>query len=225
MTDLHCEDLGRIDYAAALARQQDRADTVRGAPGGPEALLLCEHDPPAITLGRRAGPADLRAGPAELAARGVQVHRIRRGGLATLHAPGQLVAYPIVHLRRRGLTLRGYVHRLEQTVLDALAAVGVAGRRDLDHRGVWVGRRKIAAVGVAVQRWVTTHGLALNVCCDPGLFELIVPCGQAGARPTTVAEQLGRDVSVDDLKAPLAEALARRLGFARVAWVHQEQPA
>ena len=220
MSDLLCEDLGRIDYATGLARQRACAAAVAGDPAA-EALLLCEHDPPAITLGRRAGAADLRASVAALAARGVQVHRIRRGGLATLHAPGQLVAYPVVHLRRRGLTLRGYVTRLEQAVLDALAAVGVAGRLRPDQRGVWAGPAKIAAVGVAVQRWVATHGLALNVCCDPALFDLIVPCGQAGARPATVAERLGRPVSVDELKRPLAEALARRLGFAAAAWAPQ----
>ncbi len=202
-------DLGQRDYAVTLAIQRRLVSALQEGAGA-EHLLLVEHDPPAVTLGRRGEKTDLRVGEAALAGAGVELHRSRRGGAATWHGPGQLVAYPIAHLRRRQrpLTLRDYVHRLEQAVIDALAALGLPADRRDDAPGVWTGGRKIASVGVAVERWTAYHGVAVNVGADLRGFELIVPCASPEAQVTSVSRELGRDVGVEELKPILARRLA-----------------
>ena len=192
-------DLARAGYTPTLELQQRLVARVQ-AQGEPSYVLLVEHDPPVITLGRRAQMGHILADPARLAAAGVELVKVSRGGDVTWHGPGQLVAYPILRLDTRGLTLRAYVHRLEQAVIDTLARLGIAaGRRD-GLIGVWAGLEKIAAIGVAVSRWVTYHGLSLNVAADVGGFDAIIPCGIAGASVTSVSRLLGRDVSVEEVK-------------------------
>ena len=192
-------DLGRLGYAEALAEQRLRQQAVieaRHAESPRMDLLFVEHDPPVITVSNRPGARDhLLADETQLAQRGVEVHATDRGGDITLHAPGQLVVYPILDLNRLGLRLHGYLRWLEEIVLRTLARWGVTGLRDPEATGVWLGEgrqaRKICAMGVRVSRWVTMHGLALNVATDLSLYDLIVPCGLADRAVTSLQSELG----------------------------------
>lgn len=190
-------DLGRISYSDALALQrglQQQVIELRGE--GPSAarmhLLLLEHDPPVITVSRRPGARrHLIATEAQMAEAGVEVAETDRGGDITYHGPGQLVAYPILDLNRLGLRINSFMRLLEQIIIDALATFGVRGERDPAATGVWVNGAKIAAIGVRVSRWVSMHGLALNVTTNLDHFDLIVPCGLAGRSVTSLQRELG----------------------------------
>jgi lipoyl(octanoyl) transferase len=197
---LRIEDLGRMPYAEAYGRQCATRDAIlagRDAPDAPAGvLLLVEHDPPVITISKRPNARQhLLAGHDRLAALGVTVAETDRGGDITYHGPGQLVAYPIVDLNRLGLNLHAYMRMLEGVVIDVCRSFGVEGRRDAGATGVWVGEApagaKICAMGVRVRRWVTMHGLALNVTTDLTHFGLIVPCGLEGRPVTGLAKELG----------------------------------
>ena len=201
---LEVRDLGRLPYAEGFALQKDLQRRViegRECAGEPMFLLLVEHDPPVITLTRRKGArVHLVAGDEALAAAGVEVAETDRGGDITYHGPGQLVAYPILDLNVLGLRLHGYMRFLERAVIDTLARFGVRGERDPQATGVWVPRAgqttppaKICAMGVRIARWVTMHGLALNVTTDLAHFDLIVPCGLAGRSVTSLRQELGAD--------------------------------
>jgi len=206
--------LGRIDYREAWALQKRLVDA-RVADEIPDTLLLLEH-PAVLTLGRGADEAHVRATPAELAARGIEVIRVERGGEVTYHGPGQLVAYPILALGRRGLLLRPLVRALEEALAETCREHGVeAGRRD-GHPGCWVGAdgpnpRKIGALGLRVERGVSYHGIALNVTVDLRDFELIDPCGMPEVESTSIARELGRPD-----EPPTTESVERAAGiFAR----------
>jgi len=212
---LTVRDLGRMPYTEALALQRSlQAEVIEGRSGGGHGgyLLLVEHAPPVITVSRRAeASSHLLATPETLASTGVEVHETDRGGDITYHGPGQLVAYPILDLNRLDLRLHGYMRWLEDRVLDVLSQFGIEGHRDSDATGVWVGPagqdRKICAMGVRVSRWVTMHGLALNV--DPILahFDLIVPCGLHGRGVTSMKAELGQACpTMDEVKQAIANA-------------------
>jgi len=175
---------GRVEYGRALAWQE--ALVARRLAGGPDALLLLEH-PPVYTLGRGADARFLGAA----AASEVPVFRAHRGGQVTYHGPGQLVGYPIVDLRAFRPDLRWYLDMLEGILIDALDALGVAAGRRAGLRGVWVGERKIASIGIALRRWVAWHGFALNVAHDVSGFAPITPCGITGIEMTSVAREGG----------------------------------
>ena len=175
---------GRVEYRRALAWQE--ALVARRLAGGPDALLLLEH-PPVYTLGRGADARFLGAA----AASEVPVFRAHRGGQVTYHGPGQLVGYPIVDLRAFRPDLRWYLDMLEGILIDALDALGVAAGRRAGLRGVWVGERKIASIGIALRRWVAWHGFALNVAHDVSGFAPITPCGITGIEMTSVAREGG----------------------------------
>lgn len=165
---------GLIEYERALRLQKDFVrDVVAGAPG---VLLLCEH-PATLTLGRASQPRNILAPQDELVHRGVSVVAADRGGDVTLHAPGQLVAYPILDLKTMGRDLGVYLRKLEQASVDFLLDFGIVAQGDNDRRGVWVGRAKIASIGIGVSHWVTYHGVGLNMTTDLELFKLIRPCG------------------------------------------------
>lgn len=202
-------DLDRCSYDRAFQLQTQLLEKLIADASGPAHLLLVEHDPPVITLGRRARPENILADRADLAARGVEVREVPRGGDVTWHGPGQLVAYPIVPLAGRGV--RRYVHDLEEAVIRLAGRLGIAAGREEGATGVWVGQAKLAAVGVAVRRWVAWHGLAINVKNDLSGFGLIVPCGLH--RPVTSLERLlARQVEMDQVKAMLVEELSAVLG-------------
>ena len=186
-SSLRVVDLGRIGYADALAIQREThaalvAARESGAGDARMSVFLLEHDPPVVTVTKRVGAAGhVLASDAALAARGIERVETDRGGDVTYHGPGQLVAYPVVDIQRLGLKVHPYVRWLEQCVIDTIAADGLAGMRDPDATGVWVGadrpERKIAAIGVRLSRFVSLHGFALNVAPDLSHFDLIVPCG------------------------------------------------
>jgi lipoyl(octanoyl) transferase len=160
-------------------------------------LLLLEH-PPVITLGRGADPAHVIASPEELARRGIPLHETDRGGDVTLHAPGQLVGYPILDLRARGRDVHRYLRDLEEVLIRALSSWGLEAGRVPGATGVWKGNDKVAAIGVAVKRWVTCHGFALNADVDLSLFDAIIPCGLVGTGVTGLSRLLGRPVGVEE---------------------------
>jgi len=176
-----------LDYATAWRWQVETAAAVRT--GASEALALLQH-PPVYTFGRRARHEHLLVDPDELRRRGADVVESDRGGDVTFHGPGQLVAYPILDLRRRGLGATDYVRALEETMIGALRRFGIAGARAAGRPGVWVEGAKVGFVGVRVQSGVTTHGFALNVATDLTWFDAIVPCGLAGVRVTSIERLL-----------------------------------
>ncbi len=205
-------------YDDAFALQQHLQQEViedRGN-GGRQILLLVEHDPPVITVTRRPGAAEhVLASEAALEAAGVERKDTNRGGDVTYHGPGQLVAYPILDLNRMQLRLHGYMRWLESRVRETVGTFGIEGQRDETATGVWVGegeqQRKIAAMGVRVSRWVSMHGLALNVNPDMSHFDLIVPCGLHGRNVTSMAMELGEAPPMGHVKAVLADAFIAAL--------------
>lgn len=204
-------DLGLMPYRDAWELQQQiHASIVDGAE---EQVLLVEH-PPVVTLGRRPEIfRNLIATHEQLTERGVELVETDRGGDVTFHGPGQLVAYPIVRLIDHGLSVGGYVHRLEDAIATALAPLGLTAGRDVCAVGVWVDRgptqqpAKIAAIGVRVRKGTTMHGLALNVSTDLSYFDLIVPCGLKGRPVTSLSRELSRDISMTEAKDRLSAAL------------------
>jgi lipoic acid synthetase len=202
-------DLGRMEFAAALERQERELDWVRR--GGVEKLLVVEH-PPVYTIGRGGDAANLRGAPERL---GVPLYRISRGGDATFHGPGQIVAYPILSLDREGRDLHVYLRKLEEVLIRTLDRFAIRAERVGGKTGVWIaGRpRKIASIGVGVRRWVTCHGIALNVTTDLEFFRAIVPCGLSGIEMTSMANELGRDVARRDVENALVEEFASAFGW------------
>ncbi len=208
--------LGRRDYADTMARMDERARRRRDL-DVPDALWLVEH-PHVITVGRRGTFTHLVASNAQLEERGVSLHPTGRGGDITYHGPGQLVGYPIVGLRDLGIGPRCYVNRLEEILIRTVAGFGVTAGRIEGRTGVWVGNAKIAAIGVQIGRGVTSHGFALNVATDLSYFDLIVPCGIAGASVTSLSRELGRAVTLDEVMAPVADTFGR-VFERRITWL------
>jgi lipoyl(octanoyl) transferase len=198
--------LGRLGYDEARALQREVVDA-RQAGTVSDTLLLLEH-PPVITLGRSGTADHLLGSGAELAARGVEFVESDRGGDITFHGPGQVVGYAIVDLERRGRDLHRYLRDLESVLIRALAELGIEAGRVEGLTGVWVGDAKVAAIGIRVSRWIAHHGFALNVDTDLSYFDLIVPCGIADRRVTSVSELLGRPVDRVDVEDALARAFA-----------------
>lgn len=203
--------LGTLDYQAACDLQRHlHAQVVDGAL--PDLLLLLEH-PHVYTLGRRGKQSDILVNGEVLSGLGVQTYATDRGGETTYHGPGQLVGYPIVNLRRWGGGVRDYVHTLERTIIGALGEYGIDAHSEGKPTGVWVDDAKIAAIGVRVSRSVTMHGFALNVCADLSFFDHIVPCGMPDVQVTSMAQELGREISVSDVIPVLAQAFGREFGL------------
>ncbi len=210
---LHVRDLGLAEYREVLALQQEMNEQ-RQADRIGDTVLIVEH-PPVITLGARRSANRLLVEPEELKRRGIDVVGIRRGGGATAHNPGQLVVYPIVHLQRLGLSVSEYVRTLEAIGIDLLARAGVATERRKGFPGLWTGGRKIASVGVRIRRFVTYHGMAINLCNDLRLFDVMVPCGLDGVEMTSVEKETGRPCDMDATKMHLTKLLPHHLGGTR----------
>ena len=185
--------LGQVDYRAAWELQRELA-ALRADGSINDLLLLLEH-PRTITLGRGFHAENLLHSPESLAASGVALVETYRGGDVTYHAPGQLVGYPIVSLAERGKDVHAYLRDVEGCIIAALGDLGLEARRLPPHTGVWVGDRKVCAIGIKVSRWVTMHGFALNVCPDLRGFAMIIPCGIRDKGVTSLTIELGRLVS------------------------------
>ncbi len=198
--------LGRVPYAEGLELQQ-RLVRALSEGAGSEQLLLLEH-PHVITLGRNAKPGHVLAGEALRQARGVALYPTGRGGDVTYHGPGQLVGYPILDLAPDRCDVRRYVRDLEEVLIRTAADFGVSACREEGLTGVWVGGQKLAAIGVRIARWITSHGFAFNVSTDLSYFNLIVPCGIADHGVTSLEKLTGQTV---DTRA-VAESAARHMG-------------
>jgi lipoyl(octanoyl) transferase len=199
---------GLVPFAAAWARQRALQQRLLDAPSAAEAVLLLEHEP-CYTLGRGADPAFLRFDPA---APPHPLYRIDRGGEVTHHCPGQLVLYPVLNLQHHGADLHLYLRQLEQVVLDVLDALALPGERSTGQTGVWLEGRKVAAIGVGARRWISQHGLALNVDCDLAGFGAIVPCGIAD-RPVGRLVDWIPALSCAQVRPLLLAAFAARFGL------------
>ena len=220
MRTLRVHRLGRVEYADGLSLMRLASERLRaGSPRDTDWLFLLEH-PPLLTLGRGADGSNIVASPDWLRRVGFEVHETDRGGDVTYHGPGQIVAYPVVDLSDRP-DVRRFVAGLEEAMIRTCADFGVRAERHPEHRGAWVGPRKVGAVGVHLSRWIATHGIALNVAPDLAHFQAIVPCGIAdpGLGVTSLASELaaaGQPApSVDDAEDRLAGHLADVLGRRR----------
>jgi lipoyl(octanoyl) transferase len=195
-------DWGRTPYPSAWRWQEDFVAR-RLAGEIDDTLIFTEHEP-VYTLGVRQGAArHLLWDAAELARRGIAVIETNRGGDITYHGPGQVVGYPIINLAARR-DLHAYLRFLEQVLIDALGCLGLAAGRRPGQTGIWLGPRKIAAIGVAVRRWVTFHGFALNVNNDLAPFAGIVPCGITDGTVTSLRQELGREFDLAEVKNVIA---------------------
>ena len=205
--------LGRIDYDAGLALQQQLVEDRRAGRIG-DTLLLLEH-PPVITLGvkTRGKQTNVVATAGALEDAGVTVHETGRGGDVTYHGPGQLVGYPIFDLKPDRCDVHQYVRDLEEALIVAMRRFGIAGGRVKGLTGVWVGpqgrEEKLAAIGVRISRWITSHGFALNVAPDLSHFDLIVPCGIADRGVTSLARLVGHDVPMADVEDAVVDGMTQ----------------
>jgi len=211
-------DLGLVEYGAAWELQR-RVVAARKAGAVPDVLLLCQH-PHVITLGRNGKLGNLRASDHVLRQMAVSFFETDRGGDITYHGPGQLVGYPIVNLAEIRRDVAWYMRSLEEVMMRATAEFGIASRRVAGRTGVWVdapaaqcGEEKLAAIGVHLSRWVTSHGFAYNVTTDLRYFDLIVPCGIADKRATSLEKLLGRGVKMEEVSAPVAAHLGDLLSL------------
>ena len=208
-------DLGLISYAAAYDLQK-RVVAARKLGAIEDVLLFCEH-PPVITQGRNGKREHLLATENVLRQKGVEFFDTSRGGDVTYHGPGQIVVYPILNLGAIRRDVVWYVRMLEEAMIRATGEFGIAAGRETGKTGVWVGEgkasEKLAAIGIHISRWVTSHGLAYNVATDLRNFDLIVPCGIVDRKPTSLEKLLGRRVDLQEVKPKLAKHLGEVFGL------------
>jgi len=240
MKELLVVDLGLVEYGSACELQR-RVASARKAGTIPDVLLLCEH-PHVITLGRSGKISNLRAPTEMLRQMGVSFFETNRGGDITYHGPGQLVGYPILNLGEIRRDVAWYVRNLEEVMIQATAEFGIVSRRVPGRTGVWVDVRtasrlekeeeemhqeeeKLAAIGVHLSRWVTTHGFAYNVSTNLRYFELIVPCGITGKRATSLEKLLGRRVEIAEVAPRIVASLGGIFGLGPRASTREELEA
>jgi len=216
MTEALQVDLGLIGYAEAWELQK-RVVAARKAGAIEDVLLLCEH-PPVITLGRSGKRENLLASEHVLRQKGVEFHATDRGGDITYHGPGQIVGYPILNLGAIRRDVVWYVRTLEEAMIRATAEFGIIAERVAGKTGIWVRagntEEKLAAIGVHISRWVTSHGFAYNVSTDLRNFDLIVPCGIADRKATSLEKLLGRSVEEKEVAPRIAKHLGELFGLA-----------
>jgi lipoate-protein ligase B len=207
LKDLLVCDLGVSRYAEAW-ELQTLLFQLRTHAQTPDVLLLTQHKH-VYTIGKSGTETHLLASKDELQQQGVEVFHIDRGGDITYHGPGQLVAYPILDLQSYYLDVHRYLRDLEEAIIIALGGYGIVGERDPQYTGVWVGGEKLAAIGVKVTRWITMHGVAINVNTDLSYFDRIVPCGIPGRGVTSVERVLSRRVDVKEFSEKFVQSFAR----------------
>ncbi|HVZ78050.1 MAG TPA: lipoyl(octanoyl) transferase LipB [Gemmatimonadaceae bacterium] len=233
-------DLGTCPYGQVLEFQRAVARARITGEVPEDVLLLVEH-PPVVTLGRSSKDAHLLASPELLAARGVELFEVERGGDVTFHGPGQLVGYPILNLERHRKDLHWYLRQVEESLIVGLREFSLQGTRSAGQTGVWVGGpapaarpatapagfadqagraapiRKIASIGVHARSWVTWHGFALNVSTDLGYFDLMVPCGIQGVTMTSIERETGRQVAMRAVQEAIVSGFAEVFGLEPVS--------
>ena len=194
-------DLGLINFEQAYRVQQEAVQNVIS--GGNHRLILCEHFP-VFTLGRLASEGNFLFAKSEIERRGAGIFRINRGGEVTFHGPGQLVIYPIFRLESFGKDLKGFLNNLEEVAIDFLRRFDIVANRFPGQRGVWVENQKIASIGISVKKWVSFHGMALNVSTDMKYFAMVKPCG-LNVRMTSMSILKGRAIDVNDVKSEMVK--------------------
>ena len=225
--DLRVRWLGRMDFATALALQEELVLKKRDDCSVEDQLLLLEHEP-VYTIGRTPDRSSLpargriRRGELDTAHLPHPLFAINRGGQATYHGPGQLMGYPIIDLRGCGQDLHKYLRWLEQLLIDLLAENGITASRRESLTGVWVGNRKIVSIGVGVRHWITMHGFALNVSGDLSPFNHIVPCGINNVAMTSMEKETGMPFTVARVAASLEKLVLKQFGDLRV--IREAQP-
>ncbi|MBW2237625.1 MAG: lipoyl synthase [Deltaproteobacteria bacterium] len=202
-------DWGRLDYGHALRRQKELVDE-RIAGRCSDHLVFVEH-PPVVTLGRSGGLFDLCVSEHTLHRKNVEIFTVERGGRATFHGPGQMVTYPIIRLKSKDLHV--YLYRLLDVAAQVVQSFGLVPEFRQGQPGIWVGGAKIASVGIAVRKWVTFHGLALNVNTDTDWFRLIVPCGRSDEKITSISHELGKTIELSEVKTRFTASFRRIFGY------------
>lgn len=209
VTNCKIKDLGLIPYNEAYDIQKAHVDAVLN--GEPQTVLFCEH-PSVFTLGRLAKEENFLIPQDEILSRGIQICHINRGGDVTLHSPGQLVIYPILDLTNLGKDLRSYMRTLEQVAIDLLGDFDIVANRFEGQTGVWVSNRKIASIGIGVRKWISFHGLAINVNTNLDLFSMIRPCN-LDVEITSVSKIKGRFIIMDEVKRRVVNHLSQNFNL------------
>jgi lipoate-protein ligase B len=208
MEEAYLIDFGRMDYREAHQFQLDCVEWHLHEKDRPDIFLITEH-PPVFTLGKRGGLASLTVGENFIKSRGVDIVQTERGGDITYHGPGQVVAYPIVHLRESKLSVKNYVEMLEDVMIASGSAFGVNAGRDERNRGIWVGDNKIGSIGIRVRHGVAFHGLAFNATLDFEHFSWIQPCGLTGVGVTSVERETSESIDFPSVKNTVVDQLSR----------------
>ncbi len=216
-------DLDHLTYTQALALMRGLVELKKGS-AQPEILMMLEHEP-VLTMGRRSQDSEILATRKCLTEQGISVHRIERGGLITYHGPGQLVAYPIFDLKQMRLGASELVNGLETAIINTLADFDIQAVRMEGLRGVWVGKEKIASIGIAVRRGITFHGLALNYDPDFSHFEMINPCGLQGVKMTSISKITATPTNPVLLRKALAGHLSKLFNLELHPWSLEQAAA
>ena len=206
---LKVKDLGLIDHSLAYGIQQQTLRDIRE--GDVNTLLCCEH-PNVFTLGRLANENNILLPKENIEQEGIKILRIDRGGEITFHGPGQLVVYPIFRLEDFGKDLKSYLRRLEQAAIDLLTHFDIVARRIEGQRGIWAGNKKIASIGIGVRKWISFHGMAVNVNCDLRFFAMIKPCG-LDVQMTSMREMKGKEIPLAAVKETIVQCFCRNFGL------------
>jgi len=203
-------DLGLVDYSLAWQKQKDVFTEVKNG-DRPSTLILCQHHP-VITLGRMSKKENILASSYALKSKGIEVREIERGGDVTYHGPGQLTAYPVFNLTYLKKDIHLFLRNLEDTIIEFLAGFSIKGERRDGLTGVWIGKQKIASIGIAIKNWITFHGLSININKEDLInFTFIRPCGM-DIKMTSLENALYRDIEIDNVKDKLVESFRRKYG-------------
>lgn len=209
--NLNIVKLGIVDYGKAYQLQRKLLQKhIDGE--GRDFLLLLQHNP-VITIGRSGSKSNILISESALAANGIDTYEIDRGGDVTYHGPGQLTGYPIIDLRRFKKDIHWYLRQLEETIIKTLAEYGIAGGRIKEYTGVWVGNEKVAAIGVAIKRWITYHGFAFNINPNMSHFQMITPCGISDKGVTSLTKLLGHEVDIEEVGKKTISTFAEVFGL------------
>ena len=198
-------DCGIKDYQSVLLLQENALqDLLAGT--GKDTIFIVEH-PSVITLGARDGANKLAKDADTIKQAGIEIFQIRRGGGTTAHNPGQLVVYPIINLKKHLLGVSNFVHLLEKIGIELLAELGLVCCTKKGFPGLWINERKIASIGVQIKKWITCHGIAININNDLSIFDLIIPCGLENVKMTSVEKELSKKININDAKNILKRIL------------------
>lgn len=224
-TEISIIDCGIKDYNTILA-MQEQAMLALQADGSEEKIFIVEHQP-VITLGARSSANKLLKDTDAIKKSGIEIIQIRRGGGTTAHNPGQLVVYPIINLKKHNLGVGEYVHLLEKIGIEFLAQLGVKSETKKGFPGLWVGERKIASIGVHIKKWITFHGIAININNDLSIFDSIVPCGLDNVTMTSAEKEAGKIINIDNAKDALKKILLKNFNNKRrlPEWLKRPLPA